>query len=180
MQTIKNANFYSFQKRFYISHLCFIFVIFRLIKTLFKDVLISLHKPTLSIDKILTIHYGREENDEVEIEYKDLQVNDYQVSLMNDDILIGITKELIPDYVYHVLVRTKQQDGTEEDFDIHFIARGNAAKNLWLYSTLEYTYNYFISPSIIGFENLFEHPNQSNQVFNRVCRTFLIEFSQVE
>ena len=90
----------------------------------------SLHKPTLSIDNILTIYYGKEESNDEEIDYGGLQVNDYQVSLMNDDILIGITKELIPDYVYHVLVRTKQQDGTEEDFDIHFIARGNAAKNL--------------------------------------------------
>ena len=86
--------------------------------------MISLHKPTLSIDKILTIHYGKEENDEVEIEYEDLQVNDYQVSLENDNILIGISKKLIPDYVYHILVRTKQLDGTEEDFDIQFEAKG--------------------------------------------------------
>ena len=84
----------------------------------------SLHKPTLSIDNILTIYYGKEESNDEEIDYGGLQVNDYQVSLVNDDILIGINKELIPDYIYHFLVRTKRLDGTEEDFDIQFKAKG--------------------------------------------------------
>ena len=86
--------------------------------------MISLHKPTLSIDKILTIHYGKEKNKEVEIEFEEMQLNDFQVSMVNDNILIEITKELLPDYIYHFLVRTKQLDGTEEDFHIQFEAKG--------------------------------------------------------
>ena len=73
----------------------------------------------------MNIYYGKEENEEVEIEYKDLQVKDYQVSSVNDDILIRITKELHPDYIYHFLVTAALLDGTEEEFHIQFEAKGN-------------------------------------------------------
>ena len=93
-------------------------------KSLFKDILISLHQPTLSINKVLAVSYGKDENEEIEIEYEELAVNDYQISTSNDDIFIEITKEFAPDYQYHFLVKTLQMDGTEEEYIIKCQARG--------------------------------------------------------
>ena len=111
----------------------FSFVI-RLVKSLFKDILISLHKPTLSIGKVLSISYGKDEGEEEEIEYEILQAADYNISLDNDNILIHITKEFMPDFEYHFMVTTLQTDGNEEDYQVQFEIRGNFSSLLLLHN----------------------------------------------
>jgi len=126
----------------------------RLVRSLFKNILISLHKPTLSIDKVLTISYGKDEGEDIEIEYETLQAVDYTITVDNDEILIHITKELLSDFEYHFLVTTLQTDGTEEDNQFQFQVRvanpayigtfenlqyvKGAGKNDWHYVTITY------------------------------------------
>ena len=103
-------------------------------RSLFKDILISLHKPTLSIGKVLSISYGKDEGEEEEIEYEILQAADYNISLDNDNILIHITKEFMPDFEYHFMVTTLQTDGNEEDYQVQFEIRGNFSSLLLLHN----------------------------------------------
>eukprot|EP00111_Clytia_hemisphaerica_P001769 TCONS_00004983-protein len=115
----------------------------RLLRSLFKNILISLHKPTLSIDKVLTISYGKDEGEDIEIEYETLQAVDYTITVDNDEILIHITKELLSDFEYHFIVTTLQTDGTEEDNQFQFQVRDEGSSQtvtrredilLWAYN----------------------------------------------
>lgn len=82
---------------------------------LHKDCLLTLDGASLNIDHVIKIQCGKEEDKDIEFQYKELvKGSDYVEIYKGGMISIQIIKELLTGYIYHIKVTASLKNGKEK------------------------------------------------------------------